>query len=60
MDQEMDSTAKRQKPTTSSDFGSQPSDAWEIFKLLFLFVDLLDERVPSPKGRPDLGANLYC
>src|SRR6266576_2731152 len=27
MDQEMDSAAERQRPTTSSDFGSQPSDA---------------------------------
>ena len=27
MDQEMDSAAERQRPTTSSDFESQPSDA---------------------------------
>ncbi len=38
MDQEMDSAAKRQKPTTRSDFGPQPSEAWEIFKSLFWWI----------------------
>jgi hypothetical protein len=48
MDQEMDSAAKRQRSTTGSEFGSEPSDALGKLQIaIFIGGSADNRRVPS-------------